>query len=64
MNQDGKISLIDIIMLNKYLSKIITFNAQQTANADCCKDGAIDTEDLNALISYIVELTAQLPIRK
>ncbi len=60
---DGGISLIDVVYLNKYLAKNITFNAQQEANADCVSDGEITPNDTTALLQYIIEQIPSLPIQ-
>ncbi len=61
VNMDGKVSVLDIIMLSKYDSQIITLNESQLQAADCNADGAINSADLTALMSYLVGLSESLP---
>lgn len=61
VNIDGKVSVLDIIMLSKYDSQIITLNESQLQAADCNADGAINSADLTALMSYLVGLSESLP---
>ena len=61
MNLDGKITVVDIIILNKAQAKKIEMTAQQKANADCYFDGVIDAKDLEALLKYVCEFKASLP---
>ena len=37
-------------------------NAQQKANADCVKDGALNSADAAALLKYTVESIESLPV--
>ncbi len=62
VNLDGKVGIQDIIRLNKYIAKIVTLNEQALRNAECCSDGAINGSDLTALMSYLVDKVASLPV--
>lgn len=61
INVDGRISVLDIIMLSKYNSQIITLNESQLQAADCNADGTLDSNDLTSLMSYLVGLSESLP---
>ena len=62
INLDGTVALIDVVYLNKALAGAITMNAQQKANADCVKDGALNSADAAALLKYTVESIESLPV--
>ncbi len=62
VNLDGGVSLIDLVYLNKFLAKSMTFNEQQMANASCLDDGEINAGDSSALQKYIIEEIDALPI--
>ncbi|MGN0592789.1 MAG: dockerin type I domain-containing protein [Ruminococcus sp.] len=63
VNADGIVSLIDVVILNKYLANAVTLNATQLANAECCVDGKLNSADVTALLKFIVELIDVLPIQ-
>ena len=58
---DGKITVVDVIRLNKGIAGKLQMNAQQTANADCNGDGTVDTSDVTSLLKFIVSLVDALP---
>ncbi len=62
VNLDSGISLIDMVLLNKYLAKVVIFNEQQIACAECLTDGDITQNDASALLQYIVEKIDALPV--
>lgn len=62
LNLDGKVSVIDVIYLNKYIIQTLKLNELQLANADCCDDALINSSDSTALMEYIVELVKTLPV--
>lgn len=55
-NLDGKVSLIDVVYLNKYNAGGMTFNDQQMENADCVYDNAVNALDATILLQYLVEI--------
>jgi hypothetical protein len=59
---NGKVALKDIILLNKYLSKMVSLNETQLKAAECKSDGTVDNQDLIALMRYLVDLETSLPI--
>lgn len=64
LNLDETVSMVDIVYLNKYIAGIIQFNAQQMANADCVLDGNINSGDSQALLKYMVNKLASLPVNQ
>ncbi|MGN0584305.1 MAG: dockerin type I repeat-containing protein, partial [Ruminococcus sp.] len=62
INLDKTVSMVDVIYLNKYIADIISFNAEQTANADCVNDSKIDSADATALLKFLVNKVSSLPL--
>lgn len=62
VNLDDKISVLDVIYLNKYLADIIQLNSSQIANADCVNDTQINSSDATTLIKYTVGKIESLPV--
>ncbi len=62
VNVDGGVSLADVVILNKYIAKVITFNEEQTANAECVADGEVNANDSGAMLGYIIEEIEKLPV--
>lgn len=57
-NQDGKISILDVIRINKICAGIInTSNAVQIYLSDIDGSNAVDNDDIVHLLSYVVDLT-------
>ena len=63
VNVDGKVTIADAVLLNKYLVKSASLTDNQKANADCKFDGAITSDDTLALLKYIVGTYDTLPIK-
>lgn len=61
INLDGIVSMVDLVMINKYNAKILILNVSQEANADCCSDGTLDTSDARALLQFLVLTIKSLP---
>lgn len=61
-NLDDSVSMIDVVYLNKYIAKIVKFNDQQMANADCALDGELNAADAGALLDFCAEKYDSLPI--
>lgn len=61
INLDGRIDIIDTVLLNKAAAGTIQLNTAQQANADCNGDGSISTDDGLALLRYLVHLENSLP---
>jgi hypothetical protein len=61
INLDNKISLLDIITLNKSITGSVSLNPEQTANADCNGNGSVSADDLISLMKYIVQKVDSLP---
>lgn len=62
VNLDTKITMVDMVYMNKYLTGSVKFNAQQLANGDCVKDGEVGSGDATALLQYLGEKIDSLPV--
>lgn len=62
VNMDEKISLLDIIHLNRIIIGAIDLNEQQVKFADCNADGIVNDMDIKILIQYILEIVDTLPV--
>ncbi len=62
VNLDGTVSMVDLVYLNKAMSKAISLNYQQAANADCCSDNKNTAADASALLQFLVLTIEKLPI--
>ena len=62
VNVDGKITMVDMVYMNKYLTGAIKFNEQQLANGDCAKNGDVDSGDASALLLFMGEKIESLPV--
>ena len=63
INLDSRVDIIDAVLLNKYLAKMIQFSDAQRANADCYQDGILDDADATALMQFIILLIDDLPVQ-
>ncbi len=62
VNLDTKITMVDMVYLNKYLTGAIKFNKKQLANGDCAKNGDVNSGDASALLMFIGERIDTLPV--
>ncbi len=62
VNLDGKITMVDMVYLNKYITGSIKFNDQQMANGDCALDGSVSSIDASALLQFLGERIEVLPV--
>ena len=56
---DGKVDLVDAVLLNKFLAGAVTFTDQQVTNANCDQTDGTDTvgeEDTTALIRFVLNM--------
>ena len=61
VNLDGKVDLVDAIMINKYLAGQITLSEQATKNADVNADGSLGDGDSTILMRFILMMIPNLP---
>lgn len=62
INLDGNVDLVDAVLLNKKVADIVSFNEQQTANADCyMMDGEINGQDAISLLKFLTHIIDSLP---
>ena len=62
VNLDGKVTMVDMVYMSKYMVGAIKFNAQQMANAQCVNDDAVDANDATALLMFLAEKIESLPV--
>lgn len=62
VNVDGKVNLVDAVMLNKAVSDTITLNERGRKNADCDVSGEINGNDALILLRFLVKLEDVLPV--
>lgn len=62
VNVDGKVELVDAILLNKACAGQVTLTDEANANADCNASGSVDTSDAIALLRFLVHLETALPV--
>ena len=64
-NCDGKVSIADVVLLNKGITNADKMNSLITAqgqkNADCKNDGTLDAKDATAIKKFLAKLIAKLP---
>ncbi len=61
-NMDGKLSMVDLVHMNKYVAGLVSFNDNQKLNADCYKDGAVNGSDATALLRFLLQVIDTLPV--
>ena len=64
LNGDGKINILDLIVLQRYLAELIEFDAGQLAAADLNGDGKVNSLDMILLERYLAELIEEFPAKK
>lgn len=57
---DGKVTILDATMIQRYLAKLSELNSVQLANADTDKDGNVSILDATRIQRYIAKLIPQL----
>ena len=62
VNCDGKVSAADAVLLQKYLNGSVYLNCAQLANADCQRDGMLDSTDITVILQYLIDNLLDLPI--
>lgn len=55
VNLDGKISVADAVLLQKYLVRLETLTQEQMKNGDVCTDGTVNVYDLAALKTLLLK---------
>ncbi len=61
-NLDGKLSMVDLVHLNKFVAQLVDFNDNQKLNADCRNDGIVNNADADVLLKYLLSVIDALPI--
>ena len=61
VNVDGKVSLVDAVMLNKAVADVVTLGDAARANADCNVDKEINGTDAIILLQFLSPIIDELP---
>ena len=61
INLDGKVGLVDAVLLNKAVADVVTLNDQARKNADCNANGEVNGEDSIVLLQFLVQIIDVLP---
>lgn len=64
LNGDGKINITDVIILRRYVSGLITLDADKLAAADLNGDGKVNITDVIILRRYVSGLIDKFPAQK
>ena len=56
INMDEKVSVLDVILLNKYVIGSVDLNEEQILAGNCYWDDRIDMNDVDTLMRYIVDM--------
>ena len=59
---DGRVEIVDAIMLNKVIAGTVIPNEQMIQNADCYQDGELSSNDTIALLQFLVGIVDALPV--
>ena len=61
VNVDGKVSLVDAVILNKAVADVVTLGDAARANADCNVDKEINGTDAIILLQFLSHIIDELP---
>ncbi|MFR3811286.1 MAG: dockerin type I repeat-containing protein [Ruminococcus callidus] len=56
VNPDGKVDIVDAVLLNKAAAGVVELNATAKMNADCDADGTMSSNDALALLRFPVHI--------
>lgn len=62
VNEDGKVNISDVIMLNKALLAGEKLTVQGALNADVDKSGSPDSADSLTILKFTIKLVSELPV--
>ena len=63
VNLDGKVNLLDSVLLAKAVNGSVTVNDMQKKNMDCDGSGEIDIDDVTTLMQFLVHAVDSLPVK-
>lgn len=61
VNLDGRIELVDAVILNKKVADVVTLGDAASKNADCNADGEVNGSDAITLLKFLVQIVDTLP---
>lgn len=59
---DGKVTLADVVELNKFLLNLTELDDQQAKNGDVDRNEALDATDALNILSFVIDLISELPV--
>lgn len=62
MNLDGRIDIVDAVLLNRMLAGQVQTNDQQRLNGDLDQDGSLSSNDASVLLRFLVNLISSIPV--
>ena len=61
VNLDGRVDIIDAVLLNKTCAGVVSLTDAAKKNADCDCDGEVGSNDAISLMRFLVHLISTLP---
>ena len=61
VNLNGRVDIIDAVMLNKAAANTVQLSEQQRSNADCDANNEVDSNDAVVLLKFLVSIIKTLP---
>lgn len=61
VNLDGRVDIIDAVILNKAAANTVQLSEQQRSNADCDANNEVDSNDAVVLLKFLVSIIKTLP---
>lgn len=61
VNLDGRVDIIDAVMLNKAAANTVQLSEQQRSNADCDANNEVGSNDAVVLLKFLVSIIKTLP---
>ncbi len=62
VNLDGRVTLADVVEINKFLLNLTDLDDQQAKNADVDRNELLDPVDALNILSYVIKLLTELPV--
>ena len=62
VNCDGEVTILDAVLLQKYMDGLVTLNITQMANGDCVRDGNLESDDVTVILQYLIEKYDTIPV--
>jgi hypothetical protein len=63
INQDGKCSLSDLVLMNHYLAGELELTETQVQALDIYQDGTVNANDSVILAQFLLRMVVSLPVK-